>query len=78
MRVLKKLGQRYLGKTFFQESPDNRDLYMALRNSKISSKYLKILKEYSILDGDLKLEDVSNQYLGRIITLGKIIERKTS
>jgi len=52
---------------------DNR-IFDLVRQSDKSNYYIKFLKKIGLLDNNLKSNDIPNRYLGRIITLGMLIE----
>lgn len=73
-RVFKKIGQRLTDKTWFQDTPDNSDLTQTLLNQQLMNDMLHSLKNHNILIPTLRKEDVPRRYLGRILTLGLLLD----
>jgi hypothetical protein len=76
-RIGRKLTERYLGKSLFHkvgeleaDAPGYRD---ALRNSKLLALAVSRLQTQGILRADLKIAELRNVHVGRIVTMGTLL-----
>jgi hypothetical protein len=55
-------------------SIDNPELYSLVRRAESTEAYFESLKQQNIISTSLRIEDVSNEYLGRLISLAMLLE----
>ena len=75
IRLLKQILRKVFRKTMFQESPTNKQLYPHVRNLGIIDELFLILKEHHILDKNVSKDQISNNLLGKLITLGLFLKK---
>lgn len=79
LKELKNLQFYYLKKIKIKKSvkipSTNPELYSKTRKTKEIKKIIKLLKTHEILHSDIDLNDINNRYLGRLLTLGKVLKR---
>lgn len=68
-RVEKKLSQRWLNKSYRQESPVHPQFYPTVRTSGAMGSAFRELQQRGVLNSKVRLDDVPNGYLGPILTL---------
>ena len=73
-RALKKVSQRLWGQTRFQDNPDHPDLRRAIFRRRLTDEMLTSLKDHGIINPDLSKDEVNLRYLGRILTLGLLLD----
>ncbi len=73
-RLAKKVGQRILQKTFFQESSDDPKTTNELVRAMVRAKSTEILADHGILDRAFDPNTLSKRYLGRVFTLARFCE----
>ncbi len=75
IRLLKQILRKVLRKTMFQESPNNRQLYPHVRNLEMIDELIEVLQKHNILDLGVRKENINNNLLGKIVTLGLFIRK---
>ena len=75
IRLTMQILRKTLKKTYLQESPTDKRIYNIVRNFPITDDIENILKKYEIISRDTFLKKVKDQYLGRFISLGMLLER---
>jgi len=73
-RVLKKVGQRLLGRTYFQSSPDHPDLHRKLLAAPLADDALQALKDHNIIAPGLSRNDIQPRHIGRFVTLSLLLD----
>lgn len=80
--VIKDMGRLFLyvigaklKKSHKQQREQNAAIFKLSRKMKETYSYIDSLKEIGMLDYQLSNDDIPDKYLGRLITLGKLIER---
>ena len=74
-RLFKKISQKVFGKTIFQESPNNPNLYSEMRQIIEKSETLNILKTYKIVIDNIELDEIGDSYLGKILVISDVLRR---
>lgn len=74
-RVSKKIIQKVLSKTVFHESPNNPQIYSKIRQIIDESGTLNILKTHGIIKENISIDDINNNYLGKLIVIADIYRR---
>jgi len=69
-RLLKQILRKIFKKTYMQENPTNSRIYNVVRQLDIMNNSIEILKKEKILDQNITREKISNDLLGKILTLG--------
>jgi len=69
-RMLKQILRKIFKKTYMQENPTNSRIYNVVRQLDIMNNSIEILKKEKILKKDIIIEKISNDLLGKILTLG--------
>lgn len=73
-RLLIKINQRFLNKSPDNiDNPNHKELYNHARKLKVTNGSFKILKDVGILKKNVNIEDIGDEYLGRFISLAKLI-----
>lgn len=75
MRLLKKLGQRALGKAFLQPSPDDPDVMNDLLRTLCARKSTQVLADHGVLNHALDPYSLPRRYAGRVFVLGRFFEQ---
>jgi len=78
IRLLKQIFRKVFKKTIFQESPNNRQLYPDVRNLDMIDELLIVLKEHNILNENVCKDQLSNNLLGKLITVGLFLKKYNS
>ena len=73
IKICNELGSNNLRKNKIKLNFDNRIFAIAKQIVK-NNHYIDCLKNIGLLDHDLKIVDIPNKYIGRIITLGMLVE----
>jgi hypothetical protein len=73
-RGIRKADQRLFKRAYPQESPDNLGLLPALRSTTLAAEAFDRVKAAGVLRADLKLSQLPNFWLGKVITLGVFAE----
>jgi hypothetical protein len=73
-RLLKKVLQKTVKKTYMQESPDNPDVLGAARKLPLVREQITKLKELNILSKNVEPELLANAHLGRFVTFGLFLD----
>lgn len=74
MRLIKKLGQRALGKTFLQPSADDPEVMNDLLRTLSTRKSTQVLADYGVLSHALDPYSLPKRYAGRVFVLSKFFE----
>ncbi|MCK9404729.1 MAG: hypothetical protein M0Q26_15150 [Chitinophagaceae bacterium] len=74
-RLLKQLARKILKKTYFQESPTDNQVYEYVRNNPSFLRYVDLLKDHDILAFNVNINKLPELFIGRILTIGLLIER---
>ncbi|NOZ45341.1 MAG: hypothetical protein GXO79_01015 [Chlorobi bacterium] len=74
-RLLKQILRKVLNKTFLQETPTDISVYTIWKTSELFRRNVKFLKELNILNPKMNVEKIPNKLVGKILTLGFLIER---
>ncbi len=74
-RILKQILRKLVKKNFFDPKPINLGIYDKWRTDTFFKGHLEVLKELNLLNKNLKAKDVPNEMVGKILTLGMLIER---
>lgn len=79
-RISRRVGQKYFGKRYnscgkLDEPLGHPGRFAALRRSEILDQAVSKLKDIGILNPDWKTQDVEDQYLGTVLTLGLVTNR---
>lgn len=79
-RVKRSLEQKYLKRYYSSRGKldvalEPPQLFPALRRSEYIKAAVARLKEAAILNDDLRTEELKNEYLGTVLTLGLVMER---
>ncbi|MBF90969.1 MAG: hypothetical protein CMP75_04325 [Flavobacteriales bacterium] len=69
-RVIKFILKKILKKTYFQESPVDKEIYNQIRKSKTFTTSVASLKSSGVLDKDLKVGEIPDMLVGKICSLG--------
>jgi len=72
--LMHKITQK-LGKRSAQISNNNVNLIKLVKKMNKTNFYINILKEIDLINHSLSNKDIPERYLGRLITLGKLVER---
>ena len=72
-RVMKKVGQRVLKKTYFQANPNHPDLLRLILDEQLMDEIITSLKDHHLLNHSLSKGDIRSQHIGRILTLGLLL-----
>ncbi len=73
-RLTKKVGQKILKQTFLAERYHHDKLFEHVRQLDLVQHSVELLKEEKILNPNLKVNDINNHHLGRIISLALLFE----
>ena len=80
--VIKDIGKLFayviggkLKRSHKQKQKQDIAIFRLSRRMKETHVYINSLKEIGMLDYQLSNDDIPDKYLGRLITLGKLIER---
>jgi hypothetical protein len=73
-RLGKKAGERFLGRTYFQEDVNDPMFGTRLRELPLAREAIARLKDYRILEGSVELDAVP-RYLGPMLTVSMLIEQ---
>jgi hypothetical protein len=74
VRLTKKVGQKILKKTYFQESPIHPDFYNKVKELSITKDSIELLKDEGIINKRLDICDVDNNYIGNFISLALLMK----
>jgi len=74
-RLAKKIGQQVLGKTFFQESPDDPGIYDDLLRTMDLRGSTQVLADSGVLSQSLDPRLLPKRYLGHVFVLGRFFEQ---
>lgn len=74
-RLAKKAGQQFLGKTFFQESPDDPRIFDGLLRVVEARKSTQILADHGVLNDALDPSLLPKPYLGTVFVLSRFFEQ---
>lgn len=69
-RVLKFMLRKVLKKTYFQESPVDKEIYNQIRKSETFADSVASLKSKGVLARDLKVDEIPDLLVGKICSLG--------
>ncbi len=73
-RLIKIFLRKFTKKSYLQETPDNPLVYQLIKEQPFNIKYEKLLKRYNIIDENIELTAIPNQYYGRFLTVAILIE----
>jgi hypothetical protein len=77
-RVTRKVGQRLLGRSYFDdESPDHPELNSHVRHILATRRSLERLKEHGIMNDRTEIKEIEDRYLGNILSLDMLLETLT-
>jgi len=74
-RVLKQILRKLVKKNYFDKKPIDNTIYDKWRINGFFKKQLNSLKEFHLLNPELDAKNVPNEMVGKILTLGMLIER---
>ncbi|GBD39784.1 hypothetical protein HRbin37_02070 [bacterium HR37] len=74
IRLTKKVAQKYLRRTYFQESPIHPDFYSKLRKLSITKDSIDLLKDEGIINKKIDIDDIDNNYIGNFISLAFLMK----
>jgi len=74
-RLLKQLTRKVLKKTYFQENPTDNQVYEYVKCNPMFIRYVDLLKDYNILALNVNINKLPELFIGRILTIGLLIER---
>lgn len=74
IRLTKKVAQKYIKRTYFQESPIHLDLYSKLRKLSIAKDSIDLLKDEGIINKKIDIDDIDNNYIGSFISLAFLMK----
>lgn len=74
-RLAKKIGQQVLGKTFFQDSPDDPGIHEDLLRTMENRKSTQVVLDCGILSQSLDRRSVPKRYLGHVFVLARFFEQ---
>lgn len=74
-RITKQVLRKVFNKTFFQETPTDNYIYTFWKSNAFFRFYINKLKKIDILDESVDPEKIPNNIVGKILTLGLLIER---
>lgn len=74
-RLLKQILRKVFNKTYLQETPTNSDIYNIIRSNQFLEKSIQYLKEIKVLDKNVSADIIPNFLIGRILTLGFLLQR---
>ncbi len=74
-RLGKKIGQRFLGKTFFQPPNWDDDWEARVMRTPESEQLLESIRQAGILRSDIAADDIPARLHGRFLTLGDVLRR---
>ncbi len=74
-RALKQILRKILNKTYFQDSATNQNIYSLGKASEVFEKYVELLKSMDYLNSEIELAQIPDKMVGKILTLGLLIER---
>jgi hypothetical protein len=75
MRLIKKVGQRALGKTFLQPSPDDPEVMNDLLRTLSACRSTEVLADHGVLSHALDPYSLPRRYAGRVFVLGRFFEQ---
>lgn len=75
MRITKLVLRKLLKKTYLQESPNCNNLYPNMRALNVNHEILQLLKDKGVLNSATKLEDLTDDNYGKILTFGLILRK---
>jgi len=67
------MGRRLIN-IFFPHSPDNPEIYRRVKESKVSQRYTEFLHDSRILNKEIDITCIDDEFLGRFVTLAKLVE----
>lgn len=74
-RLLKQILRKVFNKTYLQETPTDNYIYTFWKSNVFYERYVKLLKEINILNNEVDHEKIPENFIGKIITLGLLIDR---
>ena len=75
-RLLNKISQKTLKRSFLSfTSPNQPNYKLELRKTKLYGEGFKTLKNHGLLHPELVKDELSDRYVGPVITLGLLINR---
>jgi len=74
--ILKMFLMNTLKKFFKKKKIEvtNPEIYSVVRNFTQTKNLLELLKSYKIINKNVELKNIDNRYLGRLVSLGKLIK----
>lgn len=73
-RMIKKVIQKVTGKTFFQQSPQNAEIYKKIEGIGLLKESCEILYDCKILNANISRNVLPNSVKGKVITLANFIK----
>jgi hypothetical protein len=73
-RGLRKLGERFTGRTHFLESPDHPDFRRMVFDDPIMDEAFRVVEDCRLLNPTLAKTDLRLAHIGRILTLGMLLK----
>ncbi|RPJ79724.1 MAG: hypothetical protein EHM20_00525 [Alphaproteobacteria bacterium] len=68
-------GRKVLKTNFLCPGADNPDLFRKIRDSSIAQQSVEYLQDEDIISKEISVSDIDNSYMGRIITLAKLLQK---
>ncbi|UCH95912.1 MAG: hypothetical protein JSV88_03445 [Candidatus Aminicenantes bacterium] len=72
-RLTKQILRKILKKTYFQESPTDPGIFKKVAGLDIFKNQIPLLKEYGIINKDLKIEDMRDNDIGKFLVIGLLL-----
>lgn len=73
MRLTKQILRKILKKTYFTESPTNPGIFKKVAGLDIFKNQIPLLKDYGIINKDLKIEDMRDNDIGKFLVIGLLL-----
>ncbi len=72
-RMIKKILQKKVGKTFFQQSPQNRAIFQKIEELGLLDDSVDILRKCGVLRHDVRAETIPDSVKGKIVTVASLV-----
>lgn len=74
-RLVKQMLRKAFNKTYLQDSPNDNKIYSVCKKSQLFADNLKLLQKHKLISSSVKSENIPNRMVGKIITLGLLIQK---
>jgi hypothetical protein len=74
LRLAKKIGQKTLKKTYFQQSANHSEMFQRMRRLDLAHDAIRLLQNEHIISKQIELKDIGNHHIGNFISLAMFMD----